>query len=67
MKMYRSSDVAMMRVVALDEGYRDGKSERDALVEALNGVKRCLDGRFGPIECQKAYEIAAAALKKAGE
>jgi len=38
MKTYTASDVAMMRLAALDEGFEEGKILRDALVEALGNL-----------------------------
>jgi len=38
MKTYRASDVAMMRIAALDEGFREGKAIRDALAASLESL-----------------------------
>ena len=39
MKAYIASDVAMIRIAALDEGFREGKAQRDALIEALEAIR----------------------------
>ena len=37
------------------------------LLEALEMIMRCLDGRFGPVTAKGAYIIAKEAIKSAGE
>jgi len=43
MKAYKSTDVIMMQTAAFDEGVREGKAQRDALVQALEECANMLE------------------------